>query len=62
MENSEEKMNSQTTSPSCPMCGHEFAEWGDLRFHLHTRHAKSDLVEALVESSAARGEDVPLTA
>jgi hypothetical protein len=31
------------------MCEYECAEWADLRFHLHTRHAKSDLVAELVE-------------
>lgn len=53
-------MDSQTTPLRCPVCEYECDEWADLRFHLHTRHAKSDLVEELVGTT--RREHVPLTA
>lgn len=53
-------MDSQMTLLRCPMCEYECTDWADIRFHLHTRHAKSDLVEELVETNAAGSEDATL--
>lgn len=47
-------MSTQKARLACPMCEYECAEWADFRFHLHTRHAKSDLVEELVDEETRR--------
>jgi hypothetical protein len=49
-------MTTQKATLTCPMCEYECAEWDDFRFHLHTRHAKSDLVEELVDEETERTE------
>ena len=50
-------MTTQTATLACPMCEYECDEWEDFRFHLHTRHSKSDLVEKLVEARASTDDD-----
>ena len=46
-------MTTQRATLACPICEYECAAWEDVRFHLHTRHPKSELVDALVVTEAS---------
>ena len=37
---------------ACPMCSHDCDGREEFRFHLLTRHAKSDIVEKLLDDDA----------
>jgi hypothetical protein len=51
-------MTIQTATLACPMCEYECDQLEDFRFHLHTRHSKSDLVQKLVETRTSADADV----
>lgn len=41
-------MTTEGATTACPICEYECAAPEDVRFHLHTRHPKSELVDTLV--------------